>query len=71
MKSLSLNEYESEVIPSSSLVMMEVRRLARDQGKPATVHESRENRWLAKAGLILAGMLGIYMAIHILIWMVR
>lgn len=76
MKTLSLNVFESEVIPSSALVQMELRRLAREQVKPViTVGEvppvRTEGRAMKGIGKGLLVFAALYFFIHILIWAVK
>jgi hypothetical protein len=71
MKSLSINEFESEVIPSSELVRMMSR--LNNKGVEITVGkvpptESKVLRTIG-AGIIWIG--AIYFGIHILIWFVK
>lgn len=71
LKSLSLNEFESEVIPSACLVAM-LRKLADEQGKPVTIIEAKPEGRTMKVigkGLLVCG--GLYFAIHVLIWAVK
>ena len=78
MKSLSLAEPGCECIPSSEIVAMELRRLAREQVKPVTITvgevpkaEGRWTRWLMKIGVFLMGCLGILVTVHIIIGAVK
>jgi hypothetical protein len=76
MKSLSVNGFEAEVIPSACLVAMEIKRLAREQGKAVTVQEIREpkpgeGRVLKLIGKTLLIVGGLYFSIHLLIWAVK
>jgi len=69
MKSLSINEYESEVISSASLVRM-MSKLAEQKITVGKVPpgESKVLRTIG-AGIIWIG--AIYFGIHILIWFVK
>jgi len=75
MKSLSLAEPGCECIPSSSLVVMELRLLAREQAKPVmiTVGEvpRQEGRVMKSIGKMLLMGASLYFLIHILIWAVK
>ena len=74
MRNLSINGIESEVIPGCALVAM-LRREAEKQRKPVTVLEAkpegRATTIINKIGLGLAGCLGIYVIIHVLVALVR
>ena len=65
MKRLSINGFESEVIPSSSLVEM-LRRLAEKQGKAVEIREPK--KFLAKLVLIL---IAVVFGIGLLLSVVR
>ena len=73
-KSLSINGFESEVIPSSALVAMEIRRLAREQEKPVTVTVGKvppvkgEGRAMKGIGKVLLVFGSLYFLIHIIAW---
>jgi hypothetical protein len=73
MKSLSINEYESEVIPSSELVRMMSR--LNDKGVEITVGEvppiEKEGWKMRMVGKTLLVLGSLYFAIHILVWAVK
>jgi hypothetical protein len=75
-KSLSLNDYEAEVVPSSELVMMEIKRLAKEQGKPMTIQEVKDKgraiRIVERVGLFVMGSFAVLLLVHILVaWVKR
>lgn len=72
-KSLSVNGFEAEVISSCSLVAMEIKRLAREQGKPVTIIEAKpaESRPMRLIGKTLLICGSLYFAVHFLIWAVK
>ena len=78
MKSIAVNDGTNEVIPSSCLVAMEVRRLER-AGQPADTitvgqvppiprQEGRAMKMIGKGLLVFASL---YFLVHILIWAVK
>ena len=71
MKSLSINEFESEVIPSSELVRMMSR--LNDKGVEITVGKVPpvESTTLKTIGAWIIWIGAIYFAIHVLIWLVK
>jgi hypothetical protein len=73
MKTLTVNDgFDVEVIPSSSLVAMEIRRLAREQGKAVTITEVKpEGRVMKMFGKTLLIVGGLYFGIHLLIFLVK
>lgn len=59
-KSLSVNGFEAEVISSCSLVAMEIKRLAREQGKPVTIIEANDKpKWARIAAGWLMFLIGV------------
>ena len=77
MKILSINGQEAEVIPGCYLVEM-LRRESAKQEKQVTVVESnpkadngRITRIINRIGLGIAGGLGLYISIHIIVAMVK
>jgi hypothetical protein len=78
MKTLTVNDgFDVEVIPSSSLVAMEIRRLAREQAKPVTITVGKvppikgEGRVMKMFGKTLLIVGGLYFGIHLLIFLVK
>ena len=71
MKSIAINEFESEVIPSAELVRM-MSKIAEQKitvGKvPPIEKEGWKMRMVGKTLLVIGSL---YFAIHILIWLVK
>ena len=69
MKSLSINEFESEVIPSSELVRM----MSKISEQKITVGKvpPGESKVLRTIGAWIIWIGAIYFAIHVLIWLVK
>ena len=72
MKSLSINGYEAEVIPSAELIRMLV-KLAEKKEIKLTVDEApvQEGWKLRAAGKTLLALGFLYFAIHLLVWAVK
>lgn len=73
MKSLSLAEPGCECVPSSEIVLMELRRLAREQAKPVTITAGKvppvrtEGRVMKVIGKGLLVFASLYFLVHLLI----
>ena len=71
MKSLSINGYEAEVIPSAELVRM-MSKISEQKITVGKVPPIEKEGWKMRAvGKTLLVIGSLYFAIHILIWAVR
>jgi len=69
MKSLSINDFEAEVIPSAELVRMMSKIAEQKQAtEPTPAKEGWKMRAVGKALLVIGSL---YFAIHILVWAVK